>query len=248
MKILMLDIETAPHQSYTWGLFDQNVGLSQLIKPGYILCWGASWHHEQEPMFGSIFDGSRKRMLKGIHSLLSEADVVVGWNSQAFDIPWIQGELIQNDFDPPVPFKQVDLFRVSRSQFRFASNKLQFVAPLLTQKEKIKTDFDLWTAVMAGDERACEKMRKYCMQDVHMLHDIYDKMLPWIRNHPAHHPGPDGEIVCRNCGSKHIHRRGTTKTNAGEYTLYQCQGCGKYGRTVKNILDNVERAAILREV
>jgi DNA polymerase elongation subunit (family B) len=243
----MLDIETAPHNSYTWGLFDQNVGLSQLIKPGYILCIGASWHDEQEPMFFSIFDGSRKKMLNGIRNLLSEADVVVGWNSKSFDVPWIQGELIQNDFRPPVPFKQVDLFQVSRSQFKFASNKLQFVAPLLTQKEKIKTDFELWTAVMAKDPKACARMEAYCKQDVHMLHDIYDKMLPWIKNHPTH-VSDDGSMVCRNCGSHHIQRRGFAKTNAGVYARYECQDCGKWGRGAKNLMDSTERAAILREV
>lgn len=247
MNILMLDIETAPHVSYTWGLFDQNIGLSQLVTPGHILCWSASWHHEQGAMYGSIQNRTRKQMLRGLHVVLDQADVVIGWNSKQFDIPWIQGEFIQNGFKPPLPFKQVDLFQVSKSQFKFASHKLAFVAPLLAQKEKIKTDFDLWRDVMNNDPKAWAKMEAYCKRDVLVLHDIYNAMLPWIKNHPAYH-SETGELVCRNCGSYHIHRRGSTKTNAGVYALYQCQDCGKYGRSPANILLPVDRAAILREV
>ena len=42
-KILLLDIETAPNKVYTWGLWNQNIGLSQIIQEGYLLCWGAKW-------------------------------------------------------------------------------------------------------------------------------------------------------------------------------------------------------------
>jgi len=48
MKILMLDIETTPMQVYTWGLWDQNIGINQIIKPTEMLCFGAKWQGKKE--------------------------------------------------------------------------------------------------------------------------------------------------------------------------------------------------------
>ena len=43
MRILYLDIETAPNEGKFWGLFKQNIGTNQITKPGYTLCFAAKW-------------------------------------------------------------------------------------------------------------------------------------------------------------------------------------------------------------
>jgi len=47
IKILEIDIETAPSLVYTWGLFNQNIGVNQIVKPGYMLCWAAKFQHQK---------------------------------------------------------------------------------------------------------------------------------------------------------------------------------------------------------
>src|SRR5271165_7266283 len=42
-KILVLDIETSPIVSYTWGLFDQNIGLEQIVQESNILSVAVKW-------------------------------------------------------------------------------------------------------------------------------------------------------------------------------------------------------------
>ena len=42
-KILLLDIETAPAKVYSWGLFQQDHGINQVVEDGYMLCWCAKW-------------------------------------------------------------------------------------------------------------------------------------------------------------------------------------------------------------
>jgi len=54
MKILFCDIETAPNLAYVWGLYDQNVAISQMVNSGYVLCWAANWLDSDEFMFDSI--------------------------------------------------------------------------------------------------------------------------------------------------------------------------------------------------
>jgi len=42
-KVLILDIETAPIEAFTWGLWDQNVGLNQIKADWTVLSWAAKW-------------------------------------------------------------------------------------------------------------------------------------------------------------------------------------------------------------
>ena len=42
-KVLVIDIETSPNVVYAWGLWDQNIGISQVIEPSRVLCFAAKW-------------------------------------------------------------------------------------------------------------------------------------------------------------------------------------------------------------
>ena len=102
---------------------------------------------------------------------------------------------------------------------------------------------------MNGDKIAWAQMESYCKNDTQLLHTIYEEFLPWIKNHPnygTYHPSTD--LQCAHCGSKNLQKRGTAKTQAGLFTLYQCNDCGKYGRSATNLLSKDERAAVLRQV
>ena len=72
MKVLFLDIETSPNVAYVWGLWQQNVAISQLKENSITLCWAAKWLGEEEVMFDSVFQSSPKKMLRRIHKLLDE--------------------------------------------------------------------------------------------------------------------------------------------------------------------------------
>ena len=123
MKILLLDIETAPNTAYVWGLFKQNISISQIVDSSAMLCWAAKWLDNEDVMFSSIM-GGRKKMLQRIHKLLDEADAVVHYNGSRFDIPTLNKEFLEAGMSPPSPYAQVDLLKTARQQFRFPSNKL----------------------------------------------------------------------------------------------------------------------------
>src|SRR5438067_839754 len=111
MKILMVDIETAPHLAHVWGLWDQNIGLPQIIESGYTLCWAAKWLGEREIHFSSMRDG-KKRMIAKLHKLMSEADAVCTYNGNKFDLPTIHKDFLLQGLAPPPPSKSIDLLRV----------------------------------------------------------------------------------------------------------------------------------------
>jgi len=235
MKILLLDIETSPNTAHVWGLWQQNVSINQLQESSYVMCWAAKWLGEKEIFFDSVHQSSDKKMLKRIYTMINEADAVVHYNGTKFDMPTLNKEFLLNDMSPPAPYKQIDLLRTMRSNFRFPSNKLDYVAQRLGLGSKTGHEgHGLWVRCMNGDPNAWKIMEKYNKQDVVLLEKVYHKVLPWIKSHPNRnvYDGKD-EHLCPNCGSKAIQRRGTARTISGTYQRYQCTDCGTWSRSTK---------------
>lgn len=181
MKILMLDIETTPIKAYVWGLWDQNVTIDQIIEPTEMLCFGARWYGSKKVIFKSVHHDGKQAMLEELHKLMDEADILVGWNSAAFDHKHINREFLENGFQPPSPVKDLDLMSVTKANFQFPSNKLDYVAQKLGVGAKVKhSGFKLWLDCMAGDDKAWKEMKKYQLQDVNLLIDLYDILSPWF--------------------------------------------------------------------
>src|SRR3990167_1796147 len=201
MKILLLDIETSPNTVHVWGLFKQYVGINQIIDSSYVLCWAAKWYGKNEVYFDSIYTSKPKMMLKRIHKMLDEADAVVSYNGAKFDIPTLNKEFLLYGMLPPSPIKQIDLLRTARSQFRFPSNKLDYIAQALgLGKKTTHTGHQLWIDCMNKDPTAWAIMEEYNINDVFLLEQVYDKLKPWIKNHPHVGVHNDTPLACPTCG------------------------------------------------
>lgn len=233
MKILLLDIETAPNLVHVWGLWNQNVGINQIMDSGYTLCWAAKWYGEEDIYFNSIFDSSPKTMVKQIHTMLNEADAVIHYNGTKFDIPTLNKEFLLYGLTPPAPYKQIDLLRTARSQFRFPSNKLDYIAQSLGLGAKVShRGHQLWVDCMNKEADAWAEMEEYNIQDVVLLEQVYEKLKPWIKNHPNVSLYDTG-AMCPHCGSHNSQKRGIAYTKSATYQRYQCKDCGTWYRGTK---------------
>ena len=227
MKILHLDIETAPHQVFSWGLWKQTISINQIAIPGRTICFAAQWEGQKKVHFYSEHHHGQETMLEQAWKLLDEADVIVTYNGNHFDLPTLQKEFVMAGMAPPSTFRTVDLINTVRKQFRFASTKLDFVAQQLGLGSKTKhAGMDLWVGCMGGCESAWRKMKQYNRQDVVLLSKLYRALLPWVKNHPSWAPYLDGDRPsCRNCGSEHVIKKGVERTNSGTYVRYRCADC-----------------------
>ena len=232
MKLLTIDIETSPNLADVWGLWQQNVGLAQLKEAQRMLCFAAKWWGKKRTNFRSEYLDGTEYMVESAWQLLNEADAVIGYNSQGYDVKHLNREFIQLGLGPPSPFKNIDLFRVVKANFKFPSYKLDYVAGVLLGEKKLDTGgHELWTQVMKDNRKAWKTMQSYNIRDVDLTERLYERLLPWIRNHPNHNLwSPTDEKVCANCGSSHIVKDGFYYTNVGKYQQYRCQGCGAWGR------------------
>lgn len=233
MKILLLDLETSPNVVYTWGLWDQNVGLSQIVKPTEVLCFAAQWYGEKGIAFYSQHHDGRTEMVEAAHALLDEADVVMHWNGKRFDIPHLNREFVEAGLQPPSPYVEVDLLLTARKKFKFVSNKLEHVSRQLGLEGKVKHEgFELWTKCLAGDEAAWKRMKKYNKQDVQLLGELYEILRPWIPSHPSVRLY-DGTEGCPRCSSTSVQKRGLARTKTGEFQQFHCTDCGAWFRATK---------------
>lgn len=247
MRILFLDIETAPNKVYCWGLWDQNIGINQIVEAGYTLCWAAKWSDNTEMFFSSIQEDGEELMLSRMWELLNEADAVVHYNGVRFDIPTLNAEFVQMGWTPPNPYHHIDLFKIVKQRFRFPSNKLDYVAQVLGLGSKVAhKGMDLWNECMAGDVKAWSQMKKYNIQDVKLLPKLYKRLLPWMKNHPNHALYTDeARPVCPNCGSTHVHKKGVEHTTTMTYQRFRCNACGTPIRGRTNLLTKEKKSVVL---
>ncbi len=224
-KILFFDIEWKPAMAYVWRMWDENVGPDQLIDPGGLLCFSAFWDGDPKPIFASEWEDGRDSMVRQLHSLISEADAVVTFNGDKYDLPKAMGEFLLLGLAPPPPSTSIDLIKTVK-KMGFVMNRLAFIGPFLKVGKKIKNEgFPLWTAVMDGDVKAQARMKKYCIQDSKLLITLYKKIKPYVRNHP--HLGTT-KHECGACGSNKTQSRGYRRTKHFLIQRIQCTSCGSW--------------------
>ena len=106
-----------------------------------------------------------------------------------------------------------------------------YVAQELGLGSKVKHEgHEMWIKCMARDKDAWRAMEKYNRQDVALLEKLYDRLRPWIRNHPNRGLYDDG-IACVTCGSQNLQRRGIQRTVNTTYARLQCNDCGSWMRS-----------------
>lgn len=240
-RTLIYDIETAPIVGTVWGKYEQNLIWS--IQDWYILCFSYRWLGERKrtqsvglPDYKLYKkDPSNDlEVVRELHRLFNEADIVVAHNGNSFDQKKSQARMILHGFDPPSPYQQVDTKLVARRSFNFTSNKLDDLGEYFKIGKKYKTDAELWRKCMAGDKEAWKYMRRYCDRDVELLEKIYLRMRPWDKQHPNLAVISGAPDVCGKCGeNKGFVSNGFDYTRTGKYHRFQCKNCRANNRSRK---------------
>lgn len=192
---LYFDLETSIMQV---GVFDLKINggyisPDAILKPSFVLCWAAGWVGEKEIFSGVVTPAQAKRcddtkIIKPLWDLLNEADCVIGHNAQAFDVKKINTRFILAGYEPPAQFQVVDTLKVARKNFKFESNKMDYISGRLGGLKKHKMELQDWIDCSNGDPDALDKMVRYCRNDIAEGKGLYEKMLQWI-------PAPRGQTV-----------------------------------------------------
>jgi hypothetical protein len=255
-KVLIFDIETAPLLAHVWGLWDNNVGLNQIVSDWHVLSWSAKWLGDSpnkvmyDDQRGSKNIQDDSRLLQGIWDLLDEADIVITQNGKSFDVKKLNARFIISGFPPPSSFKHIDTKLIAKKFFGFPSNKLEYMTDKICKKyKKIKhTKFpghEMWTECLKGNIAAWKEMEKYNKYDVLSLEELYQKMRPWDTSINFNLYHDDEDDVCK-CGNTKFVKNGFYYTNVAKFQKYRCNNkdCGAETRDRENLFSPEKRKSL----
>lgn len=240
LNILLFDIETAPHLVWTYDLWGVNIGHDQVESYGHVLSYAARWMGTDKVIYQECRDGNDKDLTQSLMDLFDKADVVIGHNGKAFDVKTMKGRALAHGLKPPKPYKIVDTFLIAKQEFKLARNSLEYIADALGCTPKMKhtkyPGFKLFIECKRGNEDAWKELKKYNIQDIDTLEEVYIKMRAWATNHP--NLGvffEEYRSVCPKCGSGELERISPIRTNTQVYEGYRCSNCGGLCRGTRTI-------------
>jgi uncharacterized protein YprB with RNaseH-like and TPR domain len=230
---LYFDIETSPNIGLFWSAgWKQTIDYSNIIKERSIICICYKWEGEKA-VRSLTWDSKQndKKMLAEFVKIANTAEELVGHNGDKFDMAWIRTRCLYHRIPMFPTYTTIDTLKVSRSKFRFNSNRLNYIADFLGLGQKRKVEFNLWKDVLLkNDRKALDTMVKYCKRDVSLLQDVFTELSKHIE--PKTHYGViNGKErgTCPECGGDHLvfQRIRVTATGIKRYA-FSCRGCGKY--------------------
>lgn len=235
-SIILIDTETSPLTGLSWSVYKTNI--LKIIEPSKLLSFAWKVLGEKKTYCKAIcdYDGytpgviDDEALVKDIWKVIDDADIIIGQNSEAFDLKKIYSRFIVHGLKAPSDFKSIDTLKEARKNFYFDSNKLNDLATILGVKAKLQTGgLSLWLDCIAGNSEAWKKMKLYNAGDVDSLEEVYLKIRPYILNHPnlgliAESP----EVSCSACMSTDLQKRGYSFTVAGKKRRFQCNSCGAW--------------------
>lgn len=238
-KIVSFDIEVSPAVGWFYPpTYETNILKMQDRQKLMSFAWETvgfegihSWcladygHYKTDPSDDSV-------LVADLHEKLSQADILLGQNSDNFDVKLANYFFIKNNLEPIPPTKFLDTKKIAKKYFRFPNNTLNMLGEELGVGVKTEiTHADLWyKCFVEHDLDSWLLMKEYNENDVRITTQIYLKMRGFMRNHPNMGRITGEMDACPICGGYNYRVRANRQTNTSTYKQYSCNDCGGYFR------------------
>lgn len=252
-KVLVLDIENS--QMIISGFPTYNLWNIDHIDPKYIehdwylTCAAWLWVDPEKGAYSKSFSVStlddpkayKKNfrddlvVVKRLHEVLQQADIIVGHNSNAFDLKKINQRIIDYKL-PTIDYPPtVDTLLVNKKYGKTSSNSLAHLCRHYGIAQKMELPKGVMHAADQGSAKAMKKLVAYNKQDIVSTAQLYLRLLPYIKNHPdirrvmnlAKSPSEAANMkICGSCGSKNVISWGSYPTKLGPVRRIICNDCG----------------------
>jgi uncharacterized protein YprB with RNaseH-like and TPR domain len=232
-KVLIFDLETTPLVTYTWGLFDQNIGLNQVLEKTTILSWAAKWLGSDKIMYADVRNEKNPRndksIVKKLRDLIDEADYLVAHNLNKFDKKVLNYRIVKNKIQKPSSTKNLDTLVIAKRHFKADSYKLEHLTNELCTSHKKSTHgkfpgFTMWDQCLKGNKEAFKELEDYNIKDITSLEELFKILLPW-ENARLFEAFQDAHAAC-TCGSTQFQKKGFVTTAKFRYDRHVCKKCG----------------------
>jgi hypothetical protein len=249
-RVGVIDCETLPAVVYTFSLWDQNIGIEQIISDISLLSWAGKYLNESK-IYSDILtkeeapEKSDRRIAQSCWNFVSTCDVIIGHNWSGFDGRILNNLFLQYNL-PPLKYVTVDTLAIAKQSFRWTSNKLAFINDKLGIRNKYTNEgFTLWRKCHEGNQEALDEMLKYNIGDILATESLFYRVRPYVKNFNVSLYNEIEEYQCPVCGSIELESEGFYYTSAGKYESVRCQKCDCISRKKENLLTKNKRKNLL---
>lgn len=239
-RVLVWDLETSHNILAKFDLRDEWVPHTNILQERYVICAAWSWLGDTRVRAVSVLDDPKRfranpnddgHVIRTLHAVLSDADVLVAHNGDRFDVRWLNGRILAHGLSPLPPIATIDTLKIARRYFALNSNRLDYLGDYLGVGRKITTPPGLWLEALRGNAKAIRTMVTYCKGDITLLKDVFVKLRPFA---PARVTRPlTAGSACPRCSHPVAHRRGFVYTRTRRYQRWQCRACGGWWTMTK---------------
>ena len=240
-RVLIYDVESSLQLAAIFQLAHNDwIRPDSLVSERHLLCAAWKWEGEARVHTVSLLDDMKRyrkdphddyHVVKRLHEVMSEADVLVHHNGDSFDKRYVDTRILYHGLDPLPPIHSVDTKKVAKARFLFNSNSLDYLGRFLKLGRKRDTTPGLWMRVLNGDVKALQEMLVYNIQDTRLLERVYLKLKPYTQVASLELFGQ--REGCPRCGSKNVQSRGLHRALTKVYRRWCCSDCGGWYRTLR---------------
>jgi DNA polymerase III epsilon subunit-like protein len=234
-KGLLYDLETSYILAHTFSLYPERINHSNIVEDWRIHCASWKWLGEDRVYTAIEKDKDDKTVVEKLSKAINEADFLIAHNGIGFDIKKLNTRVIHHRLPPLPPVPTVDTLKEARALGAFTSNRLDYLGEYLGVGRKLHNSPSLWTKTFYGDKKALKDMAVYNVQDIHLLEEVYNELLPYLKKHPNYNVIMDTSDNCPRCGHEHLTKRGFSYTISGKKQRLQCEACGSWSVSSKLI-------------
>lgn len=224
MKTLFFDIETYGHD------FAANLG--------YVIVISYKWKGEKQvhtitrenpDVFDPHPENDRKLIRKFV-KVVAKADMIVGWNSSRFDVPFLQARMLKHRMGVFPILAHEDMLMTAR-RLKIKNRSLQNIGEWLgLYTDKVRMPPELWMRAGAGHPKELKTMIKRCEHDVKLTEEAYDRLAPYSKTHPNVNIVNGRKGGCPVCGEQTLTQQGKRYALRHYRIRYKCtnQKCGHW--------------------
>lgn len=151
---------------------------------GRLVCACFKFNDEDKPRTVSVRKyRNEPNALTLIKSWYNEADVIYGWNSKLFDVPFVNARLMHHGHMPLTPSKMHKDLMYEAKKMRLRGARLENVSKdLRTEVHKYDVPAWRWTLAAEGDVASIAEIVKHCEMDVLLTEEMFSRLRPLIIN------------------------------------------------------------------
>lgn len=116
-----------------------------------------------------------KRLVENAIKQLLKYDVIITYNGEKFDIPFLRARALIHKIEFPVygQIQHRDMYQLVKRKFRIHSKKLINLCKIMGIEDKTAIEPTCWIQAMTGNKEALEKIKQHNIGDVIALKKVY---------------------------------------------------------------------------